>query len=133
MDLSHLRLKITRLYAVMDSATEADLSKFPATWEHTEAGITVRQDFNRGMGEAELHNAAFQIIRTIADLKDHLRAAARRLGFDPEDVESIIDNSLPLQLMLDLANWDKHGQLEKPARQRSKRSPRLVNLRGALQ
>jgi hypothetical protein len=35
--------------------------------------------------------------------------------------------------MIDLANFDKHGGHALPAKQRSKRSPRLVNIRGALQ
>jgi hypothetical protein len=35
--------------------------------------------------------------------------------------------------MIDLANFDKHGEHDKVKGQRSKKSPRLLNVRGAMQ
>lgn len=133
MNLQQLLLKIERMYAAVGSATEPDLSKFPPTFDVAEQSVMVRQDFNQGLDRAQLENKAFQVIRSIADMKDHLRAAARRVGRDPDEVEQAIEASLPLQLVIDLANFDKHGAHEKPPKQRSKRSPRLVNVRGAFQ
>lgn len=133
MDLMDLHFKIDRLYQAVASATEADLSKFPPIVKVVGNWITVRQDFNRELNQAQMTNVAFQVIRAIADLKDHLRSAARRLKLDPEDVERSINQSLPLQLMIDLANFDKHSKHGKVKAQRSKRSPRLINVRGALQ
>lgn len=132
MNLQNLLLKIERMYAAVGSTTEPDLSKFPPTLEVGRC-VTVRQDFNQGLDRAQLENKAFQVIRSIADMKDHLRAAARRLQRDPSEVEQAIETSLPLQLMIDLANFDKHGAHDKPAKQRSKRSPLLINVRGAFQ
>lgn len=133
MNLQNLLLKIERMYAAVGSTTEPDLSKFPPTLEVVEHWVTVRQDFNQGLDRAQLENKAFQVIRSIADLKDHLRSAARRLGQDPNEVEQTINASLPLQLMIDLSNLDKHGAHGKLSEQRSKKSPRLVNVRGAFQ
>lgn len=133
MDITDLRFKIERLYEAIASVTESDLSKFPPLVEVVGTWITLRQDFNRGLKQAQLNNAAFQVIRAISDLKDYLRSAARRLKLDPEEVERTINASLPLQLMIDLANFDKHGQHDKVKAQRSKTSPQLINVRGALQ
>jgi hypothetical protein len=133
MKLENLLLKIERMYAAVGSATEPDLSKFPPTLEVTQQWVAVHQDFNQGLDRAQLENKAFQVIRSIADMKDHLRAVARRLQRDPDEVEQAINASLQLQLMIDLANYDKHGGHAAPAKQRSKRSPRLANVRGALQ
>jgi hypothetical protein len=108
-NLQKLLLKIERMYATIGSATEANLSKFPPTLAVVQQWLTVRQDFNQGLDRAQLENKAFQVIRSIADLKDHLRAAARGLQRDSDEVEQIINASLPLQLMTDLANYDKQG------------------------
>ena len=133
MDLNSLVLMIERMYAAVGSATEPDLSKFPSMLEVTRQWVTVRQDFNQGLDRAQLENKAFQVVRSIADMKDHLRAAARRLQRGPDEVERVINASLPLQLMIDLANLDEHGKHDKPEKQRSKKSPRLAQIRGALQ
>jgi hypothetical protein len=133
MDLSDLRFKIERLYEAVATTVELDLSKFPPILGVAGNWVSVRQDFNRALNQAQLNNAAFQVVRAIADLKDHLRSAARRLKLDLEDVERTIDGSLPPQLMIDLANFDKHSQHDKVGAQRSKRSPRLINVRGAIQ
>ena len=133
MELLGLQLKIERLYEAVASTTEPDLSKFPPVVEVVGNWMTVRQDFSRGLNQAQLNNVVFQVVRAIADLKDHLRGAARRLKLDAEEVEKTINGSLSLQLMIDLANFDKHGQHDKVRAQRSKRSPRLVNVRGAMQ
>lgn len=132
MSLEGLLEKIERMYASVGATTEPDLSKFPPIYVATPGGLAVRQDFNQGQSRAQLKNKAFQVVRSIADLKDHLRAVAKRRGRDPKVVEAAIDASLPLQLMVDLANCDKHGQHARPAEQRSGKSPRLINVRGAL-
>ncbi len=133
MDLSDLRFKIEQLYESVASTVDPALSKYPPIWKIAGDWITVSQDFNRGLNQAQLDNAAFQVVRAIADLKDHLRNAAKRLKVDPQEVETTIDGSSPLQLMLDLANLDKHSKHDRVKAQRSKRSPRLVNVRGAIQ
>lgn len=133
MDLPDLQFKIERLYEAVASAREPDLSKFLPVVEAVGNWVVVRQDFNRGLNQAQLNNAAFQVVRAIAGLKDHLRNAARRQELDAEEVEKTINGSLPLQLMIDLANFDKHSKHDKVKAQRSKRSPRLMNVRGAMQ
>jgi hypothetical protein len=124
--------KIERLYEAVKESRDTDLANYPPIYEMRGAMVTVTQDFNRGMKSPKLLNVAFEMIRSIADLKDYLRGAARRAGRDPEEVEKVIDGCLSLQLLIDLANLDKHGKHDKPSKQRSGMSPRLDNVRGAL-
>ena len=124
--------KIERLYEAVKDSRDSDLSNYPPIYEVRDNIVRITQDFNRGLNTPQLRNVAFQIIRSIADLKDHLRGAARRAGHDPEEVERAIDDCPSLQLVIDLANFDKHGGHDKPNKQRSGKSPRLQNVRGAL-
>jgi hypothetical protein len=132
MSTVNLIYKIERLYEAVKDSRDSDLSNYPPIYEVRGNIVRITQDFNRGLNTPQLRNVAFQIIRSIADLKDHLRGAARHAGHDPEEVESAIDNCLSLQLLIDLANFDKHGGHDKPSKQRSGKSPRLQNVRGAL-
>lgn len=124
--------KIERLYEAVKETRDTELANYPPIYEMRGDMVTVTQDFNRGMKSPKLRNVAFEIIRSIADLKDHLRGAAKRAGHDPEEVERVIDVCPSLQLLIDLANCDKHGGHSKPDKQRSGKSPRLENVRGAL-
>ena len=134
MSLESLLTKIQRLHSAVGSATELDISKFPPTVVQDAGGlVSVHQDFNGGLTQADLLNLAYQVIRSIADLKDHLRACARTHHHDLADVERTIDGCLDLALMIDLANSDKHSGMPRLADQRSKRSPRLVEVKRVMQ
>lgn len=98
MSLEMVIGKIQRMYAAVGAATESDLSSFPPMIQLTKNSITMRQDFNQNQSRPELDNKAFLVIRSIADMKDHLRAAARRIQREPDEVEEAINASLPLQL-----------------------------------
>ena len=49
-------------------------------------------------------------------LKDALKIAAPNLGIDPPAIETAINDDLRLALLADLANQDKHTQLDRPPR-----------------
>lgn len=131
--LKNLVSKIRRLHSAVGSATELDYKKFPPKLFVTQQTATLRQDFNAGLSEEELLNLAFQVIRSIADLKDYLRSAAKDLKQDPDDVDRAINNCLELALMMDLANSDKHSRLPRAREQWSKKSPRLTEVKRVLQ
>jgi hypothetical protein len=132
MSNANLIDKIERLYEAVKDSKDSDLANYPPIYEMRGDMVTVTQDFNRGMKSPKLRNVAFEIIRSIADLKDHLRGAARRTGHDPEEVETVINGCVSLRLLIDIANFDKHAGHAKPDKQRSGKSPRLENVRGAL-
>jgi hypothetical protein len=131
--LKNLVSKIRRLHSAVGSATELDYKKFPPKLFVTGYAATLRQDFNAGLSEEELLNLAFQVIRSIADLRDYLRSAAKDLQQDPGDVDGAINNCLELALMMDLANSDKHSRLARAREQWSKKSPRLTEVKRVLQ
>jgi hypothetical protein len=131
--LKNLVSKIRRLHAAVGSATELDYKKFPPKLFVTQHAATLRQDFNAGLSDEELLNLAFQVIRSIADLKDYLRSAAKGLQQDPDDVDRAINNCLELALMMDLANSDKHSRLPRAREQWSKKSPSLTEVKRVLQ
>lgn len=131
--LKKLVSKIRRLHAAVGSATELDYRKFPPKLFVTKQAAALRQDFNGGLSEEDLLNLAFQVIRAIADLKDHLRSAAKDLQQDPDDVDRAINGCPELALMVDLANADKHSQLPCLREQWSKKSPRLTEVKRVLQ
>lgn len=73
-----------------------DYKKFPPKFfKRDDGSYHVRQDFNAGFPEEQLLNLAYQVIRSIADLKDHLRAAARQIGRDPQEVNDVVNSCLP--------------------------------------
>ena len=51
-------------------------------------------------------------------LKDALKSVAPNLGIDSPAIEKAIDSDLRLALLADLANQDKHTQLDRPPRSR---------------
>lgn len=55
-------------------------------------------------------------------LKDALKGAASTLGIGPQAIDTAINNDLRLALLADLANQEKHSQLNRP---RSGYAPRI--------
>nr|UXE45445.1 hypothetical protein Hi04_10k_c4921_00022 [uncultured bacterium] len=74
MNASQLIAKIERLRAAVQAAEERDVSSIRVKITQTADRIEMRHDFRGGMADPEIQNLAWQIIRSIADLKDHLRA-----------------------------------------------------------
>jgi hypothetical protein len=95
--------RLKRLYAAMAEVEVKDLSKFPA---NPAGGFP---DFSGGLSPEQVENLAWGIIQNVAHLRDHARKYARANGRNPEDVDRTVDNSSALQLVLDLADREKHG------------------------
>ena len=71
--------------------------------------------------EKKLLNSIMSILHNLASLKDHLKNALKEKGHDPQIVEDEINNSLHLQVLIDIVNQEKHGSpLKKP---RSNKNP----------
>jgi hypothetical protein len=109
MDTATLVQKIQRLHAAVGSTEDRDISKY--------LGLVIkpgeylaRQDFSGGLGDPEIHNLAAGVIRSISDLRDHLKVWAAANGRDKGAVDSTIKQCQELALIMDLANFDKHGK-----------------------
>ena len=121
--------RIRRLYAALDSLTEFDISLLKAQVFESSGSWGVFQDFSGGMGPEQLTNVMQSAIYNVAHLKDPLKRYAERNGKPVSDVEATVDESEGLQIVVDLSNWDKHGELR---RSRSGKSPYLTNINRVL-
>jgi hypothetical protein len=104
-----LRHRLQRIYAAVGATVEGDLGKFPPAVTVTPTVVQVYQDFLGGLTDAQLENLAFSEIDNIAHLVDHLKKWCRANGHGGERVHDAVKASRALQLIIDLANRDKHG------------------------
>jgi hypothetical protein len=127
MTPQELHTRIRRVYAAIDPLHDFDIGKLPAKVVQNERGIGMFQDFSGGLTKEDIENLAYAVVHNIANLQDHLRRWAANNGMDEKKVDATVNGSLPLQLIKDLSNNDKHGY---PPRRggRSGAAPQLVNL-----
>jgi hypothetical protein len=132
MNTSQLMEKIERLRAAVHVAEERDVSKVPVEITHTPDGVHMRHDFKGRLSDPEIQNLAWQLIRSIADLKDPIRAWAAANGMPKDDVDRAVRASRELAIIMDLANYDKHGGHDRHGGQWSGTRPELKNVRRGL-
>ena len=89
--------------------------------------MRVRHDFSGGLSKAQIENIVWTVTRSIADIRDHLRKWASAHGHDKDAVDRVIADFFELALVMDLANFDKHGSHDRNGG-RSKAFPRLQNV-----
>ncbi|MEK7632857.1 MAG: hypothetical protein AAB473_03625 [Patescibacteria group bacterium] len=133
MDYNDIKARLERLYLALNSRLDSNIESRIRV-EHGVEGIyhTVSVSFDGGTDVADLGNKVGWIIGGIADLKDNLKNEVRRRGMSSGLIENKIKGSPHLQLIIDLANSQKHGYpLTKP--ERSGRSPKIVDIGTGLQ
>lgn len=127
MDFNDLDSRLKRLDLALDKRYELDIRP-QVNISRKISGDVHEIGFSFGaMGETEMVERIFSVINNIASLKDHLRNKLESIGKDPKLVESVIDDSKALCLVLDLWNQDKHGYPLKKTN-RSKLNPQIVNV-----
>ena len=92
-------------------------------------GAVVLFDANQGRSPANLHNAAFTLINSIASIKDHYKNWCNKTKSN-FDGDRLIDSNKPVAIIHDLWNLEKHAELNRPPR--SSHKPKLVDLRQSL-
>ena len=119
--------RISRIYAAIGDIEENDPNKLRATVVRTDKIKAVFQDFLGGFSDDDLSNYAHTVIHNIANLRDHLIRWAAHNGHDKTKVDQTVDNSLDIQIVIDLSNNDKHGY---PPRDggHSGKCPQLVDI-----
>jgi hypothetical protein len=133
MDYNDINSRLRRLYLSVDQQYESDVLQHVQTkTEKNENGrVTLVIDFKAKHDDNETINRINGIVGGLANLKDHLKTRLRLKGGDPQDIENEINKDLPLQLILDLNNQDKHGYPLTETR-RSKKDPKIVKITKAL-
>jgi len=128
----NLEFQIERLYAAIGAAQEKDPVKLRAKVWRSERGFGMGQDFRGGQTDAQLMNTAQTIIATVANFGEHLKNWARASDRDPKKVDEAVKASFELQVILDLANFERHPH---PARNdgRSKKNPKVKDVNRVMQ
>jgi hypothetical protein len=126
-----LFIRIRRMYAAIGATEEKDLERFKASAAEQPGLIMFAADFTGGMADEELANAVQSAIYNVAHLRDHLRRWARAEQKDPGLIDSAVSASLELKIVLDLADFDKHGGSRRDGGY-SKLDPRIKNIDRAL-
>jgi hypothetical protein len=132
MNATQLIAKIERLRAAVHVAEEREVACVKANIAQTADHIEIHHDFRDGLSDHEIQNLAWQIIRSIADLKDHLRSWAAANGKPKDDVDQAVRGSQELAIIMDLANYDKHGGHDRQGGQWSGTWPELKDIRRGL-
>ena len=76
-------------------------------------------------------NRIFIILYNLSSLKDHLKNALLAKGANQHDVEDEINNSLHMQVLIDIVNQEKHGSPLKRTN-RSNKNPKIVEAQQSL-
>lgn len=123
-----LNTRIQRLYAALEHAFTEDLSSVGSIAFPGGAML----DLSGGLSEEELANRAHQAIALVGHLNYHLRKWAKEHGHDPLRIDDLISGCRPLQIIIDLANREKHGPPRDGDLGRSGLSPHLDRIRRSI-
>jgi hypothetical protein len=130
MDYDDIRIRLERTFKSINSRFDEDVlgninyNSFKQVNSH---GFSV----SFGKDDAEtLMNRILIILYNLASFKDHIKNCLRKNNIDVKVVETEIDNSIHLQVLIDIINLEKHGT---PLRNsRSGKSPVIKNPMQAL-
>jgi hypothetical protein len=127
-----LSARLRRVYAALDATLETDIGKAHPVIQSDGKCIGIFQDFRGSLSDAQMENLSHSIIHNLANLRDHIRRWMKRNGQDPNQVNTFISANLPIAILQDLSDNDKHGY---PRRNGgiSKKSPNPVNVRRIMQ
>lgn len=127
MDYNDIQKRLQKLYSSIGEQYlyhDDALDTFHS--EQSDEGWVMFSFFNP-KDEPKLLNQINNIIANLANIKDCLKRILRNSRQDENVIENEINNSTHLQLILDLANQEKHGYpLEKI--RRSKKDPLIKNV-----
>ncbi len=123
MDVNDLEFRINRAIDALNSRIDDDYQKHIKV-EHKDKGFTLTLPGNDS--KYTISNKAINILQLLATFKDHLINSLKKIGLSKEIVENRINNSLHLQVLVDLVNLEKHGE---PLRNyRSGKKPIIKNI-----
>lgn len=131
MDFNDIKNRMERIYASLKERADYDLQKGILTEvSHTPSEVGIKVNFGT-RSESEILNKIFIILYNIASLKDHLKNALKQTGKNENVVETTINSSPHLSVLIDLVNQEKH---EYPLTKyiRSHKNPILRNVRESL-
>jgi len=128
MNYNDIQKRLIRTFKSLEGRYDFDANKY-----------TKIEPWADGRGESWLFgnedksdtlNKVMIILYNLASLKDHLKNSFKENNLDPKIIENEIDESLHLQVLIDIVNQEKHGT---PLRKsRSKKSPAIIGLTNGM-
>jgi len=125
MDYDDIRTRLNRTYKSLDIRYDEAVEKHIRI-EKWADGRGESWHFGDEEEKPETVNKVMTILYNLASLKDHLKNGFKKSNLDSKVIDKEIDESLHLQVLIDIVNQDKHGSpLRNP---RSTKSPKLMGL-----
>lgn len=130
MIYNDIQSRLKSIYASIDQ--KYDYHEAALDRMHTEmTDGSIKISFYKEEEEPVVRNQINNVIANLANIKDCLKKKISENGGNKNVIESEIDNSIYLQLIIDLANQEKHCYPLTKTR-RSKKDPLIKNIGRAL-
>ena len=114
MTEAEIKNRLARVYAAFGDKTNLKPEDFEPEVQSSEDGFTLTQDFRGGRSQEDLDGDAASIINEIMGIRDRAKKWLRNSGGDDSKVDTFIKSDQAVSLVHDLANTDKHGELDGP-------------------
>ena len=109
MNFNDVKERLEKTLASFNARYDPNVLKsINITFENTDAGHSTTVKFGNDDPQT-ITNKIFIILYNLSSLKDHLKNCLKNNGHDPNIVEQEINNSIHLQVLIDLVNQEKHG------------------------
>jgi hypothetical protein len=130
MTEAEIEHRVNRVYSALQEKTGLRPEEAPLYVRKDETGVSFYQDFRGGRTPVQLESDAAHVINEIMGIRDRAKKWLARKGDDPAKVDAFIRSKLAVALVHDLANTDKHGELD--YRPMSGHKPVLVKVDRAM-
>lgn len=109
MDFNDLKARLERTLSSLNARFDEEVEE-GIRITHVQSDRSIGMSVRFGNDDTEtILNKIFIILHNLASLKDHLKKCLESKGHDPNIVETEIEGSLHLQVLIDIVNQEKHG------------------------
>lgn len=126
MTEAEIKFRIERVNAAFEERTALTPEEVEPRVHSDDGRMSFYQDFRGGRSETQMISDAAHIINEIMGIRDRAKRWLTANGCDPRQVDRFIEAELAVALVHDLANADKHGELDRPPF--SGHKPRLLKV-----
>ena len=138
MDYNDISARLKRTLISLNARFDDDIAVYTTVTKNekkidnktTEFNLKIEYHFGKHDQET-LINKIVIILYNLASLKDHIKNSIKNVGGESKIVEDEINESLHLQVLIDIVNQEKHGYPLK--NRRSLKDPLITNIRESYQ
>lgn len=126
MDFNDIKSRLIRTLNSLNGRYDGNIEKNINTFFSKEGNFVSQTTTFGNKNEEELNYNIISILQILATFKDHLKKCLKKNNYGEQLIEGEINDSLHLQVLMDLVNQEKHGYpLTKTTR--SKKDPIITN------